>query len=347
MRGKVKILFFANFPTKDVRSIGGAATLSKRIYDFIKKDSNLDVEHVQIRKFWKSKYQIIDYVIWIFRFPFMIRGYDIISFHTTRDFHVSVAPFLWIWAKLFNKKIVYHLFGGGFHVQYQRLPKFYRFILRTTILNSDVFVLETKQLVNYFEAIGLKNIIWLPNSRKSIPNFSKEKKFKKKFVFISRIVPDKGIPEIIEAASQLPDDYQIDVFGPIDKNYYKTNPFINTRVNYKGILHHDKVIETLDEYDILLMPTYIDREGYPGIIIEALSIGVPVITTDCCVMNEMITHEYNGLLIKKRSAKALEDGIKFFNEKNYAVYKKNALSSFDNFNSENVFKKLINAYFTV
>lgn len=341
---KTKIFFFANFQTKDKRSIGGASVLAKRIFDFVSKNPKLYVQHFQIRHFWRPKFQIIDYLFWFIKFPFVIYKFDVVSFHVTRDFHFTAGHILWLWARLLGKKTLYHLFGGGFHRQYERMPKILRYITEKTILKSDYFVVETLEMKNYFEQKGYRNILWLPNSRQPVANIDLNRSFAKKIAFFSRIVPDKGIPELIQTAKRLPSDYKLDVFGPIDAIYYKSNPFNKTKVNYMGIVHPDEVIERLMEYDILLLPTYIPREGYPGIIIEALSAGIPVIATDCCVMSEMITDGYNGFLVPIRDANALTQAILHFNIYNYPTYRKNTLNSFQKFNSNIVFKKIVNAY---
>lgn len=343
-RTKTRVFFFANFPIEDKRSIGGATVLAKRIFDFVKTNPRLEVKHFQIRHFWRSKFQIIDYLFWIATFPFFIRKYDVVSFHVTRDFHFSVAPFLWFWSKLFNKKVLYHVFGGGFHRQYEQMPKLLQILADKTYLKSDFFIVETLEMKQYLENKTNQNILWLPNSRKPVKDANLSKPFQKKLVFFSRMVPDKGIPELIETAQLLPDDYILDAYGPLDPNHYKSNPFENTKVNYKGTVAPDEVIELLLQYDILLMPTYIKREGYPGIIIEALSAGIPVIATNCCVMSEMITDGYNGFLVKIKDARALTDAILRFNNENYLTFRKNALESFKQFNSDIVFQKIAKAY---
>ena len=341
---KIKVLFFANFPTKDKRSVGGATVLGKRIFDFVSKQPQLIVKHYQIRYFWRSKFQIIDYLIWLFRFPFVISGYDVVSFHATKDFHFSVGPFLWLWAKLFKKKIIYHLFGGVFNKRYEKKPLSVRFLLNKTILKSDYFVVETLALQSYFQQKGYHNILWLPNSREPVKNIKLDKNFAKKLVFFSRIVPEKGVNELIQTAALLPPSYQLDVYGPLDPNYYKQNPFKGTKVNYKGVIHPDQVISKLLNYDILLLPTYYSGEGYPGIIIEALSAGIPVITTDCCVMSEIITDGYNGFLVPVKNPDAIVEAVLRFNDDNYQTFRKNALQSFDKFNSDKVFNKIVKAY---
>lgn len=340
---KTKVLYFANIPVKDQeRSIGGATVLSKNILDFLLLDNRIDVKHSQIRFFWRNKLQLIDYFIWLFRFPFIIGKMDVISFHGTKDFHFTIAPILWIWAKLFNKKIIYHFFGGNFHEQYQKLSKLFRYIIKNTILKSDTVFFETLQMINFFESN--KNIVWLPNSRKPIIKKLNPKKFQRKFVFISRVIPEKGINEIIKTADQLPNDYIIDIYGPIDDRHYEENLFDDKRVTYKGLLSPKEVLNTLTSYDVLMLPSYFEGEGYPGIIIESLALGIPVITTNWKALPEIITTNLNGILIDIKNEKQLVKAIMAFNDENYPIFRENAFKSFQQFSSDVVFNKIIDSY---
>ncbi len=342
---KIKVLFFANIPLlKEPRSIGGATVLAKNILDFIALAPRVQVSHQQIRTFWRNKLQLIDYFFWIFRFPFVARGYDVISFHGTKDLHFTIAPLLWLWAKFLNKRTIYHFFGGNFMEQYEALPKTFQFILKNTVLKSDTVFFETKQLMDYFEKKDIKNSRWLPNARKPA-NFRKATNyFERKFVFISRVVPQKGITEIVEAAALLPKDYTIDIYGPIDDRHYENSVFKNSTVNYKGILRPDEIETTLSQYNVLLLPSYFEGEGYPGIIIESLARGIPVIATQWKALPEVITDGYNGILVPIKDAEALAQAICQFNEYNYTEYSENALKSFENFNSEVVFNRIVESY---
>jgi glycosyltransferase involved in cell wall biosynthesis len=95
----------------------------------------------------------------------------------------------------------------------------------------------------------------------------------------------------------------------------------------------------------LILPTYHVGEGYPGIIIEAFSIGMPVISTYWNSIPELISHNKNGLLVPIKDLDSLVNSISFYNQKNYKQFSKSALSSFNKFNSEKVnlnFVKKIN-----
>jgi len=88
----------------------------------------------------------------------------------------------------------------------------------------------------------------------------------------------------------------------------------------------------MNQYDVLLLPSY--REGYPGVIIEALSLGIPSIATRLEGIMEMIEDHKNGLLIDVKSSDQLEEVMRGINEDKYKELSINALESFNNFDSE-------------
>jgi len=343
MSQQIKVLMFSNIPIKkEKRSLGGATVLSKEILDYLKKDNNIEVDQVQIRKYWQPKFQIIDYLLWLFKFPFLVRKYDVVSIHATNDMHFYFSPLLICWLKILKKRYVYHWFGGNFHHLYISKNKLHRKIIDKTILKASHLFFETKELINFFAQRSRSKCIWLPNSRP--PQKINKKQYRKKMVFISRIIPTKGIQEIVQAADALPEGYKIDIYGPIDNKYYLDDHFDAIKLNYCGILKPDEVIPTLKKYDVLLLPTYFEGEGYPGIIIEALSVGMPVITTQFSSIPEIIQDRKNGLLIPPKSSEYLLKAILSFSEDNYLQYVDGAIKSFKQFNSKLVFKHFVNSY---
>ena len=110
------------------------------------------------------------------------------------------------------------------------------------------------------------------------------------------------------------------------------------------MLRPDEIETTLLNYNGLLLPSYFEGEGYPGIIIESLAIGIPVVATQWKALPEVITDGYNGLLIPIKDSGALAQAMQKFNQNNYPEYCKNALESFEKFNSEVVFSRVIESY---
>lgn len=341
---KTKVLFFANIPVHGIKaSIGGATTLAEAILKFLEKEPQLEVKQKPIRTIWKPKWHIIEHLLWMVRFPFVIRKYDVVSFHSTWDFSFTTAPFVWLWAKWMKKRTVFHNFAN-FHTHFDRKPNWVKKLVIKTYLNSDVVFFETKESMEYFSKQNLIQAKWLPNARKPILEKLEEKKFTKKFVFISQVISCKGVSEIIGAAENLPDDYVVDVYGPIDDRYFNQKEFDGKKAQYKGVLKPEQVIGKLKEYDVLVVPTWCFGEGYPGIIIEALSLGMPVISTAWSSIPEVVEDRFNGRLIEIKNLKQLEDAMLEFNDDNFQSYRENAFKSFDQFNSDLVFKKFVKAY---
>lgn len=339
-----KVLFLANIPkTGEPRSIGGATVLAQRMLEYLKVNSAIEVHHKNIRTLWRHKLMLLEYILWLFKFPFVVKNVDVVSIHGTKDVHFTVGGFLILWCKLLGKTSIYHFFGGNFHLQYSKAPGFVQWFLKKTILNADTVFFETKQQITFFKKQQI-DTVWLPNARHRPQHVSLKKPFTHSFVFVSRIVPSKGVNELVEAARTLPDPYKITLYGPIDDRHYSHTIFNNSPVQYKGELAPDQVVTTLASHDVLVLPSYFEGEGYPGIIIEALSLGMPVITTQWRSLPEIVTNNDNGLLIPIQNTQALVAAITSFNTSNYAAFQQRALASFDNFDTAIVFKKLISAY---
>jgi glycosyltransferase involved in cell wall biosynthesis len=87
----------------------------------------------------------------------------------------------------------------------------------------------------------------------------------KKFVFFSRVHPDKGCQMIVNCAKRLNDlgykeHFLVDFYGAIDKDYKDFPNIVSDvpNVSYKGFLNvqQNDGYDTLSAYDIMLFPTY-------------------------------------------------------------------------------------------
>lgn len=317
--------------------------LSKKILDFLKKENKrINVEHLQIRKFWRPKFQIIDYLYLSVKYLFIVNKYDVVSIHSTPDMNFTIGPYLAFVGKFFGKRVTYHFFGGNFNNQYLGFSRPLKWLIGRSIFKSDCVFFETRLLVDEFSD-RIKNIEWLPNSRRANLSERPERNFKKRFVFISRIIEEKGVEIIRQAFGELDSSYSVDFYGPAVGEYDKLR-LETENSTYKGVIENHQVMEVLLENDVLLLPTFFEGEGYPGIIIEALSVGMPVITTDWRSIGEIIFEGHNGFLAKPRDPLSLKEKIGSINHENFEILSNNAFKSFKKFDSEIVFAKLMEGY---
>lgn len=184
----------------------------------------------------------------------------------------------------------------------------------------DKIIVQSKSMeINLF-SVGLTQVITVPNSKKIdyLPKYSDKKKSANKFVFVSRITPDKGVEYIITVADRLCKSgitkFTIDFYGRLDNDYSdKFLDLINAtkNVSYKGLLDltNPKGYDILAKYDMMLFPTFYPGEGFAGILIDAFIAGLPVIASDWRENSKIIIHEYNGIIVPVHDIDALESGI--------------------------------------
>lgn len=259
-----------------------------------------------------------------------------ISFHgTTTDF-TYYAPLVVFFTKIMGKRITLRKFGGNFDQYYEGLNIFTKSLVTYALKNADTVFYETKYLVNRFKQFN-QNSVWFPNIRKSTTKKT-SKNYKRKVVFLGHVRKEKGIRELVEASNNLNGSYDIDIYGPIVHHELK-RLIKESGVSYKGVLQPDHVVDTLASYDVLILPSY--REGYPGVIIEALSVGMPVIATDLPSINEMVEDGKNGFLVEPQNPKIIEKKILKFDQELYEKMRAEALRSFVNFDQEKVMQKIL------
>ena len=81
-------------------------------------------------------------------------------------------------------------------------------------------------------------------------------------------------------------------------------------VTFVNGLSHDKVIKRLSESNLFLLPSL--NEGISNAVLESMALGIPVISTECGGMAELIKNGYNGYLIPVRDADSMASEIEKF-----------------------------------
>lgn len=134
------------------------------------------------------------------------------------------------------------------------------------------------------------------------------------FIFIGRIVSDKGMNELADAMRRLGDCCKLILVGNIESNLDPLKEdneqfFLHSdSVRYVGI--QDDVRPFLYAADALVFPSY--REGFPNVVLEAGAMGLPAIVTDINGCNEIIHEKENGIIIPPRNTEALIHAMRIF-----------------------------------
>lgn len=128
------------------------------------------------------------------------------------------------------------------------------------------------------------------------------------FIFVGRLVSDKGINELVRAFSQLTThNSQLLLVGSteseLDPLQLETLQEIENNKNILTVGFQSDVRLYYSISDCLVFPSY--REGFPNVVLQAGAMGLPSIVTDINGSNEIIVGGENGIIIPAKNATAL------------------------------------------
>jgi len=137
------------------------------------------------------------------------------------------------------------------------------------------------------------------------------------FIFVGRIVGDKGMNELMEAFVRLlkvNDKIRLILVGKYEENLDPVKPETLERIQKTpqieavGSKFGDNLLTYYVASDSFVFPSY--REGFPNTVMEAGAMGLPSIVTDINGSREIIENGKNGLIIPSKDADALYEAMK-------------------------------------
>lgn len=139
-----------------------------------------------------------------------------------------------------------------------------------------------------------------------------------RFGFVSRIVPNKGVLEAIEAVNELTTPVVLDIYGPEEDESYVSRckqiaekAPLNCTINFNGPIDHSKVRATLASFDAFVFPTYF--ENFSHAIAESLSVSTPVISPDTTPWTVVLSSG-GGRVIDEETSNSLPQILKSISE---------------------------------
>jgi glycosyltransferase involved in cell wall biosynthesis len=184
--------------------------------------------------------------------------------------------------------------------------------INTNHFNSDHFSAEIKQDLKLELGIGPEDFV---------------------FIFVGRLVGDKGINELIEAFQKLQSinlTTKLLLVGSqesdLDPLQAETLQHINSNSNIIAVGHQNDVRQYFAISNALVFPSY--REGFPNVVMQAGAMGLPCIVSDINGCNEIIKDQVNGLIIPAKNTEVITNAMRIMFEDAglYTELKKNARS---------------------
>jgi len=136
------------------------------------------------------------------------------------------------------------------------------------------------------------------------------------FIFVGRLVKDKGIDELVATFVKINSKYpftKLILVGPFENHLNPLKPITYNYIkNHKSICYEGYQNDVRPYFaiaDVLGFPSY--REGFPNVVMQAGSMGLASIVTNINGCNEIIEDGVNGLIIPPKNENALFKAMEF------------------------------------
>lgn len=330
-----KVEFICSLSTKSIR--GGETIKNDILYEYLKSK-----KRVRLSNFKKNKIVIFLNILKSLIFP------DTKKIILSKS-AFSAYFFLWIADKInfYEKEIYYFVIGGRLDEIicekkqnlniYKKLKKIY---------------VETNKLKENLEQMGLENVQVIPNFKRYSKRIFNEKEYgiPLKTIFFSRITSKKGVDMIFDMLELLNKDKErikIDFYGPISNEYqkkFRKKILANELAEYKGILNgqDESIYEILEQYDLMLFPTFWEGEGFPGTIIDSYIASLPIVASNWKFNSEIIKDKETGFLFEAKNQNSFNDIIlKILKDPNQLkIMRKNCYRESEKYNIDKVLEKI-------
>jgi glycosyltransferase involved in cell wall biosynthesis len=256
---------------------------------------------------------------------------------------------------VFRFRLVYLVVGYKILDFVARRPDLVWFLKRL-----DEIYLETGGMRRDLSGFGLRNVTHIPNFRTQVAAEARTSPPAKgqplRVVFFSRIVETKGADIAVEAVRELnrtrPGRGMIlDIYGsaqPGDQTRLERMIGEDPAISYRGKLASDAIPSTLARYHFMLFPSRYEGEVFPGAVLEAHAVGLPVLISDWHYNAECVEDGETGFVLPVRDVEAwtgkLEE-LRQLSRSDYMDMSRRCVANLERYSPDQVMGRLLEAVF--
>ena len=195
-----------------------------------------------------------------------------------------------------------------------------KFLMKKLYKKADGFVFQTKEQKEFFdEEIQSKSVIIYNPIKTEFLNKNESALKEDTIINVGRLVEQKNQKMLINAFLKISNkykNYKLKIFGtgPLEKQLTEQIQELNLQGKVQLCGVSDDIKKELEKAKIFVLSS--DYEGMPNALIEAMAVGLPVISTDCPCggPRELINNEENGLLIEANNTEELVEKLEYLIE---------------------------------
>ena len=211
-----------------------------------------------------------------------------------------------------NGRILLHVHRGdliSFHKR-GRLPSF---LVETCFDWSSTILSLSRQQSLAYSSITSTPVLSIANSVDDCPSMAWRPPAVPRLIFLSNYLPGKGLDTLLDAFKEIRRDWQVELhcYGGGDASRYAARVEAESihGVTIHGVLDEKDKYEVLKGFSLMVLPSY--NEGQPLVVLEAMAIGLPVVSSDVGLISEMVGEDY-PYLVAPRDSKAMANAIRSY-----------------------------------
>ncbi|MDY0016223.1 MAG: glycosyltransferase family 4 protein [Candidatus Delongbacteria bacterium] len=223
-------------------------------------------------------------------------------------------------AKSFAIPVISNITGIGSMLYKGRFKLIFRYLYKYACSKSRLVFFQNAANLEFFvtnKLVDPQKTVLIPGSGVNLDKFQPQKKTfndgKIRFLFIGRLMKEKGIQEFLQTADIVTRKYPNTVFqivGSLEENKYKQLIVARKNIEFLGFSNDVRV--QIRESDCIVNPSY--HEGMSNVLLEGAAMSKPLLASNIPGCKEIVNDGVNGFLFESKNAKDMEDKIVKFIE---------------------------------
>lgn len=223
-------------------------------------------------------------------------------------------------ASRYRKPVIMNITGIGSSLDSGKLRIIVKRLYKYACNKSKLVFFQNENNRSFFISNSIVNqskIKIIPGSGVNINKFKPKEKGKQdeviRFLFIGRIMKEKGIGEYLKVAEILIEKYsyiEFEILGRFEEEEYRDIIENNKNKKIKYLGTSNDVRNEIKEVDCIVNPSY--HEGMSNVLLEGAAMGKPLIASNIPGCKEIIEDGYNGYLFEPKSVDSLQDKLTQF-----------------------------------
>lgn len=239
---------------------------------------------------------------------------QIVHLHFAAGLSFLRKSFFLLLARLTAAKVILHCHAPNFDAFYRRCPRPAQAYVRLILNKSDTLIVLSEYWDHFFKSLSLRvPVVKLYNAAVCPPEVIRAKQDPPVILTLGRLSQRKGIYDILKAVpgvlAYAPDaKFWLGGDGEVEqvRNILSEQSW-GAQVRLLGWVRDQEKRKVLEQAKIFLLPSH--KEGFPVAILEAMSYGLPVVSTPVGGIPELVVDGETGFLIAPGDAEAMVQKI--------------------------------------